>query len=285
MTALGILHPGSMGVAVAAQAQEGGAEVFWCPEGRSLDTRKRAIAAGFSQVRDLAAMARRCDVIMAICPLTNAESVAGLVSAEGFRGIYVDANAVSPATMATINAFAFPDTDRLVDGSIVGSPPSATKTARLYLSGPSEAAAVVAELFSGTAVDARTLSGGTGKASALKLSYSSYQKASRVLAAVAHGVARDWGVQDELLDIARGRATSYLAEPEYIPKVAARAWRWAPEMREAAAALSELGLPTELAEATAVVMERWADAKDQSLGLSDALDLLRADEEPLPDSQ
>ncbi|MFF4277436.1 DUF1932 domain-containing protein [Streptomyces kronopolitis] len=266
-----------MGAAVAAQAKQGGAEVLWCPEGRSTETRKRAIAAGFSEVSDIAEMARRCDVIMAICPPANAESVAGLVSAEGFRGIYVDANAVSPATMASIKAFAFRDADLLVDGSVVGSPPSTSKTTRLYLSGSGEAVAVVAGLFSGTAVDARILNGGIGKASALKLSYSSYQKASRVLAAVAHGLARDWGVQDELIDIAGGRSTSYLAEPTYIPKVAARAWRWAPEMREAAAAVGELGFPDELAEATAAVMERWAEAKDQSLGISEALELLRTD--------
>lgn len=268
-----------MGAAVAAQAKHRGAEVVWCPEGRSPATRERA--AGFSEVRDIAEMASRCDIIMALCPPADAESVAGLVGAEEFSGIYVDANAVSPATMASISAFAIRDPDRLVDGSVIGSPPSAAKTARLYLSGPDEAARAVAELFAGTAVAARPLSGGIGKASALKLSYSSYQKASRVLAAVTHALARDWGVQDELLDIAQGRSTSYLAEPEYIPKVAARAWRWGPEMREVASALGELSLPDELAEATAAVMERWAQTKDQSLEISEALDLLRADDLPL----
>ncbi|MEU6774190.1 DUF1932 domain-containing protein [Streptomyces sp. NPDC046759] len=41
-------------------------------------------------------------------------------------------------------------------------------------------------------------------------------------------------MEAELLDIAQVRTTSYLAETGYFPKVAARTWRWGPEMREAA---------------------------------------------------
>ncbi|MGW2083011.1 DUF1932 domain-containing protein [Streptomyces sp. NPDC001939] len=42
--------------------------------------------------------------------------------------------------------------------------------------------------------------------------------------------------------LAQGRATSYLAETTYIPKVAARSWRWGPEMEEASTTLREAGL-------------------------------------------
>ncbi|MFD5723200.1 DUF1932 domain-containing protein [Streptomyces sp. NPDC127036] len=75
----------------------------------------------------------------------------------------------------------------------------------------------------------------------------------------------------ELLDIAAGRSTSYLTETAYFPKVAARAWRWGPEMREAADALEEAGLPSGLAEAAAAVMERWAGFKDASPDLAHVL--------------
>ncbi|MET8682505.1 DUF1932 domain-containing protein, partial [Streptomyces sp. NPDC004647] len=154
---------------------------------------------------------------------------------------------------------------------VIGSPPSESKTPRLYLSGPENALAAVAVLFEDTAVEPHLLAGGIGKASALKLAYSSYQKASRALASVAYALASDHGVEEELLDIATDRTTSYLAEPAYIPKVAARAWRWAPEMREVASALNEASLPTELAEASASVMERWANSRDQPIVLGEAL--------------
>jgi 3-hydroxyisobutyrate dehydrogenase-like beta-hydroxyacid dehydrogenase len=168
-----------------------------------------------------------------------------------------------------------------VDGSIVGSPPSDLKSPRLYLSGPEDALVSVTSLFSGSAVHAHVLSGGVGSASALKLSYSSYQKTSRVLAAVSYALARDFGVEAELLDIAQGRATSYLAETGYIPKVAARSWRWGPEMEEAAATLREPGLPAELAEASAAVMSRWDDLRDSSLGIREVLEHLH----DVPDGQ
>ncbi|MFF3409035.1 DUF1932 domain-containing protein [Streptomyces sp. NPDC002742] len=157
---------------------------------------------------------------------------------------------------------------------MIGSPPSDSKSPRLYLAGPTEALSAVVQLFAGSVAQTRPLSGGIGKASALKLSYSSYQKASRALAAVAYALASDHGVEAELLDIAQGHTTNYLAETTYFPKVAARSWRWGPEMREAAHALEEAGLPTDLADAAATVMGRWTGLKNTSPDLALVLDEL-----------
>ncbi|MFD7649873.1 DUF1932 domain-containing protein [Streptomyces albidoflavus] len=274
MTVLGVLHPGSMGAAVAAQARTGGAEVLWCPTGRSPATRRRAARHGLAATSGLAELVERAEVILSICPPAHAEEVATEVSAFPFAGIYVDANAIAPATMARVSAALSQTHAVVVDGSIIGSPPSATKSSRLYLSGPEEARASVAELFGGTAVRAHTLPGDIGSASALKVSYSSYQKASRVLAAVSYALAREHGVGDELLDIAEGRSGSYLAETTYIPKVAARSWRWGPEMAEVASALREADLPADLAEASASVMARWGGLRDEPLSIPEALDQL-----------
>ena len=43
---IGILHPGQMGIVVAASAQNSGNEVFWASEARSSATRERASQAG-----------------------------------------------------------------------------------------------------------------------------------------------------------------------------------------------------------------------------------------------
>ncbi|WP_367131431.1 MULTISPECIES: DUF1932 domain-containing protein [Streptomyces] len=271
MTTLGILHPGSMGTAVAAQAKARGAEVLWSPAGRSAASKARADQAGLTPASSLSELVRRSDIILSLCPPANAEEVAASVAAESFSGIYVDGNAVSPATMAMVNVVLRRTNAQLVDGSVIGSPPSTAKSTRLYLTGADDAAQKVAQLFEGTAVHAHVLAGDIGKASALKLSYSTFQKTSRVLAAVSYALAHDWGVEEHLLDIARGRTISYLAEVDYFPKVAARAWRWAPEMREAESALGEACLPTDLAEAAAAVMERWAISKDSPVDLSEVL--------------
>ncbi|MGM9383329.1 DUF1932 domain-containing protein [Streptomyces antibioticus] len=274
MTVVGILHPGSMGAAVAAQARQSCAQVLWCPAGRSLATRKRAERYGLTAATDLGELTERASVILSICPPAYAEDVAAEVSAHPFSGIYADCNAISPASMARVSTIVGRTGATVIDGSVIGSPPSATKSARLYLSGPAAALSPVTSLFAGTAVQARPLSGGIGRASALKLSYSSYQKASRVLAAVSYALASDYGVEEELLDIAQGRSTSYLAETAYIPKVAARSWRWGPEMGEVADALREVGLPADLAVASAAIMQRWDDHRDSSLSVLEALEHL-----------
>ncbi|MFK0281936.1 DUF1932 domain-containing protein [Streptomyces sp. NPDC090499] len=274
MTVVGILHPGSMGAAVAGQARLRGAEVLWCPTGRSSNTRERAERYGLAAVSSLGELTDRAHIILNICPPAYAEDVAVAVSAHPFSGIYVDANAISPASMRQIHGIVSRTGATVVDGSIIGSPPSPSKSPRLYLSGPEDALAPVAALFADSAVQTHLLPGGIGRSSALKLSYSSYQKASRVLAAVSYALARDYGVEDALIDVAQGRTTSYLAETAYIPKVAARSWRWAPEMREAAHALREAGLPPELAEASAKVMSRWDSLKDSPRELPEVLDHL-----------
>jgi len=65
---------------------------------------------------------------------------------------------------------------------------------------------------------------------------------------------------------------SPLADPAYLPSVAARAWRWAPEMHEIADTLTEAGLPPHLALATAEVRSRWEGDKDhRDLPLTDVL--------------
>ncbi|MFG2424033.1 DUF1932 domain-containing protein [Streptomyces sp. NPDC048448] len=268
MTTLGILHPGSMGAPVAAQARRSGAEVLWCPAGRSRSSKERAERYGLTPVHALSEMVERADIILSLCPPAAAEDVARSVAACSYAGIYVDGNAVSPATMANISAIVQRSGATAVDGSVIGSPPSDSKSPRLYLSGPAAALRPVALLFEGSSVQARLLSGGSGQASALKLSYSSYQKASRALAAVAYALASDHGVEAELLDIAAGRSTNYLAETAYFPKTAARSWRWGAEMKEAAHALEETGLPSDLADAAAAVMERWASLKDTSPDLT-----------------
>ena len=90
--------------------------VVWASEGRSAETRDRAEANGLTDVATVAAVTSRADVILSICPPESAVAVADLVLANGFDGIYVDANAVAPATSRAIGA----RFDHFVDGGIVG---------------------------------------------------------------------------------------------------------------------------------------------------------------------
>lgn len=271
---VGILHPGSMGAAVAACAQTNAAEVLWCEAGRSAASAERAARFGLAPVAELSVLLDRSDIVISLCPPAAAEDLAQDVAERGFTGVYVEANAISPERVQRITALLGPDAI-VVDGAVVGSPPIGTKSPSLYLSGPAAATERVEELFKGTAVRTAVLGTEVGPASALKLAYTAFQKASRTLVALAVGLAREHGVDQELIDIASRRTDSYLAEPQYIAKAAARAWRWGPEMEEAADALAAAGLPPEMLRATAATLARWNDAKDNGeLTLTDALNLL-----------
>ncbi|MDQ1051958.1 NAD(P)-dependent oxidoreductase [Streptomyces sp. V4I2] len=272
---VGILHPGSMGAAMASALRPNAQRVLWCPEGRSRATIARAELYGLEPVPTLGDLVEQCHTIISLCPPAAAEDVARQVAAHGgFRGgLYVEANAISPATVDRICEL-LPDVWAIVDAAVVGSPPTGGKKPRLYLSGWPNPVRWVEELFAGTDVSTHNVGSNAGQASALKLSYTSFQKTSRVLAALALAAAREHGVDQELIDIASKRGGSYLAEPEYVAKTAARAWRWGPELEEAADMLAAAGLPPEMMRAAAATLARWDDVKDGELTLTDALNQL-----------
>ena len=84
------------------------------------------------------------------------------------------------------------------------------------------------------------------------------------LAAVSHALADEFGVTEQLTAEAAILGRNALADRDAVAGVAARAWRWEPEMREVAEALRAVGLPTELAIAGAEVFTRWTPDKDDS---------------------
>src|SRR4029453_5202730 len=115
-----------MGAAVAAVLRDQGRRVVWASEGRSTETRERAEAAGLDAVGTPAEVARS-GVIFSICPPHAALEVAR--SLGPFEGLYVDANAVSPATAQEVAEVVHAAGGRFVDGGLVGvAPPGAGVT-------------------------------------------------------------------------------------------------------------------------------------------------------------
>jgi 3-hydroxyisobutyrate dehydrogenase-like beta-hydroxyacid dehydrogenase len=271
---VGILHPGNMGATVAASAAPHAAAVLWCTEGRSPASQRRAEQAGLTPVAALRILLERSDIVLSLCPPAAAEDLARDVATIGFEGVYVEANAINPDRAKRIAELLEPAAT-VVDGGVIGSPPVRGKTPTLYLSGLAAAAARVEDLFAGSAVLTKVVGTEVGKASALKMAYASFQKTSRVLVALAVGIAREHGVDQELIEVAGRRSDSYLSETGYIAKTAARAWRWGPEMEEAADTLAAAGMPPEILRAAAATLARWQGDKDDSeLTLAEALDHL-----------
>ena len=269
--AVGLLHPGRMGAAVAAQLMANGHSVLWCPDGRSPTTHRRAQDAGLRPA-PLGQLLADSEIVVSICPPAVAEEIATTVAGIGYRGIYVEANAISPACLHRITARLTEAGAAVMDGCFFGSPPGGQPPARLYLAGAPTASSRVAELFVGTVVEAVILGEHPGQASALKMAFACFQRTSRIAAALAHALADDHGITDTLLIEAQRMPRDILANRDFLPSVAARAWRWAPEMREVASTLDAQRLPPDLALATADVLQHWATtATDQLADLSSIL--------------
>jgi 3-hydroxyisobutyrate dehydrogenase-like beta-hydroxyacid dehydrogenase len=269
-----------MGSAIAAQLRVAGHRVLWCPVGRSAGSVRRAEQAGLEPAADLAELLAASEAVFSICPPAAAQELAEEVATAGFGGIFVEANAISPQRMSAI-ARRFGSTDaRVVDGAIIGPPPSTADQARVYLSGPGAAVAIVLGLLDLGSARPVSLGERIGQASALKMAYGSFQKTSRALAAVSHAIADDYGVTEELLVEADLLGPNALIDRDHLPSAAARAWRWAPEMLEAAESARALGLPDALATGSAEVMARWAaDRDDFDLDPATALRHLHRDPE------
>ncbi|MGH3836370.1 MAG: DUF1932 domain-containing protein [Pseudonocardiaceae bacterium] len=255
---VGLLHPGRMGAGIAAQITANGHTVLWCPDGRSPVTHHRAENAGLTPA-PLEQLLADSEIVLSICPPAVAEEIATTVAAIGYHGIYVEANAISPARMHRIAARLTEAGAAVGDGCIFGSPPAGQPPARLYLAGSPTVSRRVADLFTGSLVEPVRLGEHPGQASALKMAFASFQRTSRTAAALAHALADDHGITAALLTEAQRMPHDILANRDFLPSVAARAWRWAPEMHEVADALGARQLPPDLALATADILQHWAD--------------------------
>lgn len=261
-TRIGILHPGQMGASVAAAAAARGARVGWASEGRSAASRRRASEAELEDLGSVRALAEWSEVILSVCPPAAATAVAMEVAQAGFGGVFVDANAVAPATARGIARIVEDGGARFVDGGIVGLPPEREGTTRLYLSGAD--AAEVAAVFDGSLIGAAVVEGGPGAASALKACYAAWTKGSAALLVAIRALADAEGVEAPLL-AEWGLSQPGLGERSdgAARKNAFKAWRFEGEMLEIADAFEAAGLPRGFHEAAAEVYGRLAPFKDR----------------------
>ena len=97
-TVVGMVNPGEMGASVAGALVAQGVRVIWASEGRSEHSHRRAQAAGLEDAGSLEQLANAADIIVCVGPPDQAATVARAAASASFHGLYVDANAVAPAT-------------------------------------------------------------------------------------------------------------------------------------------------------------------------------------------
>ncbi len=251
----------TVGAAVAAPAR-----VVWASEGRSRATRARTEGAGFKDLETLGAVTAAADAVVSVCPPHGALALAEAVAATGYDGVYLDANAVSPATAREVAEAATQGGARFVDGGIVGPPAVRPGTTRLYLSG--DGAPEVAALFAGSSLEAIDLEAEIGAASALKMCYAGFTKGSAALLLSLRAAARAYGVEDGLLaEWARSQPGLEKRSVRSAATAAPKAWRFAGEMEEIAATLAAAGLPDGFHLAAAETYVRLAGFRGEPDGV------------------
>jgi 3-hydroxyisobutyrate dehydrogenase-like beta-hydroxyacid dehydrogenase len=274
---IGILHPGEMGISVAASALAGCHTVLWASQGRSPQTHERAQSHALVDAQTLDELCRKCTIIISVCPPHAAEQVAQQVSAHSFQGLYVDANAISPGRAIRIAAALAEKGIDFVDGGIIGGPAWEPNSTWLYLSG-SEAQRA-ARCFEAGLLQAEVIGTEIGKASALKMCYAAYTKGRAALLCAIMGAAHSQGVREEL------ERQWWRDDPDFpeqaarrVRGVTAKAWRFSGEMEEIAATFAEAGMPDGFHASAAEIFRRLADFKGRKTtpSLSEVLTALLA---------
>ena len=274
--AVGVLHPGQMGVSVAASARNSGCLVYWAGEGRSRRTRERAESHGLIETPTLAKLCESCSVIISVCPPHAAEEVGNRVLACSFKGLYIDANAISPQRVMRIGEAMTQGGVAFVDGGIIGGPAWEVGTTCLYLSG--KEAAKAAACFSCGPLETQVIGDKEGKASALKMCYAAYTKGTTALLTGILGAAEGLEVRAELESQWSRDGSDFVAEVQQrVRSSTLKAWRFAGEMDEISQTFIEAGLPGGFHGAAADVYRRIAHFKglDDLPPLEDVLAAVR----------
>lgn len=260
-TQVGILHPGAMGISVAATIRNSGNNVLWTSAGRSEQSRTRAAEQQLIDAGTLPELCVRCEVIVSVCPPDAAEATADTVLEAGFHGLYIDANAISPQTAQRIGQKLEATGIHFVDGGIIGGPAWKPERTWLYLSGAD--AEQAASFFAAGPLETEVIGTEIGKASALKMCFAAYTKGTTALLSAVTAAAEQLGVLDDLeRQWMRDDAASVERNRRQVRQVTAKAWRFTGEMNEIAKTFDEAGLPDGFHRAAGEVYARMAQFKD-----------------------
>ncbi|KAF9268777.1 hypothetical protein L218DRAFT_954216 [Marasmius fiardii PR-910] len=182
MVTVAVIAAGAMGSAIGRRLSQHGCTVLTILEGRSDASRRRAAECGmkdatYSYIREQA------DYLLSILPPSHAFSFAKQFlqrsAAEGFNRktedelVFVDCNAVNPATAKQIGDLFSEESTRFIDAGIIGGPPTEEYDPTIYASASEKDALEKFGSLSqfGLKISLIREGGGIGDASALKMSY------------------------------------------------------------------------------------------------------------------
>jgi L-threonate 2-dehydrogenase len=255
-----IIAPGAMGAGVGKRLTGHGVGVLTTLAGRSEATVARARDAGMvaASEEEIAA----ADFILSILPpgeaLALAQHLAPILTASNAKPVYVDCNAINPATVERVAKAIVPTGCPFVDAGIIGAPPKGDDAGpRLYASGAAASRFATLRQYG---LDVRVLDGPPSAASALKMSYAGINKGTQAIAAAMMLAAMRAGSAAALFDELSFSQKEMLAQlKRQLPVMPEKAYRWIAEMQEIAGFVGDDPAARELYEGAAHFYERIAE--------------------------
>lgn len=257
---VGILSPGDMGHSIGKVLHDNGLRVLTCLNGRSDRSRELARQAGIDDAGSLDDLVSQVDVLMCVLVPARAAGVAEEVAAAmrrtGATPLYVDGNAIAPATVRGIAETISAAGATVADVGIVGPPPRKPGT-RFYASGPG------AEQFAALrdhGLDVRLVGADIGQASGLKMCYGALTKGLQALATELLVAARLMGLEETLREEQEHSMAEVVGWLEgHMPMMPPKAYRWIGEMEEIAATFADLGMTPDILNGAAEMYRMVAD--------------------------
>jgi 3-hydroxyisobutyrate dehydrogenase-like beta-hydroxyacid dehydrogenase len=228
-----VIAPGAMGAAVGKRLGEHGLKAITSLAGRSAETAARAGAAGITPASD--EEIARADFLLSIIPpgdaLPLAQRFAPALAASNNKPVFVDCNAVSPATVERIAAAIAPTGCPFVGAAIIGAPPRTDYAGPTFYASGREAARFAT--LSQFGLKIRVLDGPLSAASALKMSYGGITKGITAIASAMFIAASRGGSADALFAELKESQPQLLAWfNRQITGMYSKAYRWVAEMEE-----------------------------------------------------
>jgi 3-hydroxyisobutyrate dehydrogenase-like beta-hydroxyacid dehydrogenase len=234
---VGLVGVGEMGSAIGATLRERGARVVTSLEGRSKESVARAERSGIEVVADRRALVRGSEIVLSIVPpgaaLAVARELAPALREADTKPVFVDCNAISPATVGAIAECIATSRAPFVDGGIIGGPPRAGYDGpRLYVCGADASRVAGLEEYG---LSVPVLDGPVGSASALKMCYASLTKGLMGIGSAMFAEASRHGLEGAL-DAELAHSQPVLREwlARQVPTIGRKAYRWVAEMEEIA---------------------------------------------------
>jgi len=258
---IGILNPGEMGISIATSIQNAQHSVYWASAGRSAETIKRAGKYKLIDAENVANLCEQCEIIVSVCPPEAASEVANQVIENGYSGLYLDANAISPHRSEDISRVMTSAGIKYVDGGIIGPPAWNAGTTHLYLSGTH--ANKVSTLFESGPLSVHILGDNISDASALKMCFAAYTKSSTALLCSILAVADNLGVREALYKQWSFNDPDFAVQAENrVRGNTKKAWRFVAELEEIASTFEATGVPGGAQSTAAEIYRRLAHFKD-----------------------